>query len=88
MFWPAEGEESLDGENFKVKCIVESEIDGTMCKDLTVQSLQDDYELTVRIIQSPCTDPLSDIPSLLHLLEVVQQWHLEYQNGPIVVVDK
>uniref|UniRef100_A0A1B6DHC8 Uncharacterized protein n=1 Tax=Clastoptera arizonana TaxID=38151 RepID=A0A1B6DHC8_9HEMI len=88
VFWPAEGKDTLDGENFKVKCIVESELDGTVSRDLTVQSLQDDYELTVRIIQSPCPEPLSDIPALLSLLKVVQQWHLEYQNGPIVVVDK
>lgn len=88
IFWPTEGEETLDGENFKVKCIEESELDGTVCRDLTVQSLQDDYELTVRIIQSPCSEPLSDLPGLLRLLTVVQQWHLEYQNGPIVVVDR
>lgn len=86
--WPTEGDETLDGENFKVKCIEESELDGTVSRDLTVQSLQDDYELTVRIIQSPCSDPLSDLPALLQLLTVVQQWHLEYQNGPIVVVDR
>uniref|UniRef100_A0A1B6I8F7 Protein-tyrosine-phosphatase n=1 Tax=Homalodisca liturata TaxID=320908 RepID=A0A1B6I8F7_9HEMI len=87
VFWPAEGE-TLDGENFKVKLIEESELDGTVSRDLTVQSLQDDCELTVRIIQSPVPEPLSDLPALFQLLSTVQQWHLEYQNGPIIVIDR
>lgn len=82
IFWPRANEGTLDGENFKVKCIEE----GTVSRDLTVQSLQDDYELTVRIIESP--SPTSDLPALLQLLDIVNQWHLEYQNGPIIVVDK
>lgn len=71
-----------------MKLIEESELDGTVSRDLTIQSLQDDYELTVRIIQSPVAEPLSDLPALFQLLDTVQQWHLEYQNGPIIVVDR
>lgn len=87
MFWPAEGE-TLDGENFKVKLIEQSELEGTVSRDLTIQSVQDDYELAVRIIQSPVSEPLTDLPALIQLINTVQQWHLEYQNGPIIVIDR
>lgn len=86
IFWPTESEGTLDGENFKVK-LIES---GSFSRDLTVQSLQDDYELTVRIIESPCVSDhiTSDLPALINLLDIVHKWHLEYQNGPIIVVDR
>lgn len=87
MFWPAEGE-TLDGDNFKVKLIEQSELEGTVSRDLTIQSVQDDYELAVRIIQSPVSEPLTDLPALIKLINTVQQWHLEYQNGPIIVIDR
>lgn len=87
MFWPAEGE-TLDGDNFKVKLIEQSELEGTVSRDLTIQSVQDDYELAVRIIQSPVSEPLTDLPALIQLINTVQQWHLEYQNGPIIVIDR
>lgn len=87
MFWPAEGE-TLDGDNFKVKLIEQSELEGTVSRDLTIQSVQDDYELAVRIIQSPVSEPLTDLPALINLINTVQQWHLEYQNGPIIVIDR
>lgn len=87
MFWPAEGD-TLDGDNFKVKLIEQSELEGTVSRDLTIQSVQDDYELAVRIIQSPVPEPLTDLPALIQLINTVQQWHLEYQNGPIIVIDR
>ncbi|XP_075218273.1 protein tyrosine phosphatase 99A isoform X2 [Lycorma delicatula] len=86
IFWPRENETTLDGKNFKVKCVEE----GTVSRDLTVQSLQDDYELAVRIIEPPSSSNqiTSDLPALVNLLNIVHKWHLEYQNGPIIVVDR
>lgn len=66
--------------------IEESELDGTVSRDFTVQSLHDDYELTVRIIQP--THTITEIKDIVHLINLVQEHHLEYQNGPIVVVDE
>ena len=61
-----------------------------------MQSLlfQDDYELTVRIIY--CADwPRgggfggdSNLIQTFDVLKVVRDWHLEYQRGPLVVVDR
>ena len=56
------------------------------------QNLQDDYELTVRIIYCAdwprgggCGDNLIQT---FDVLKVVRDWHLEYQRGPLVVVDR
>lgn len=85
-FWPSEKNATLDSDNFKVKSIEESELDGTVSRDFTIQSLHDDYELTVRIIQPSHT--ITEITDIIQLITIVQQYHLEYQNGPIVVVDE
>lgn len=85
-FWPSEKNTTFDSDNFKVKSIEESELDGTVSRDFTIQSLHDDYELTVRIIQPSHT--ITEISDIIHLITIVQQYHLEYQNGPIVVVDE
>lgn len=88
IFWPSADAE-LDAENYKVKFISESEHVGYQTRDFIVQSLQDDYELPVRIIQCP-EWPHNCIPlsSMAELLRIVQEWHLDYQNGPIIVMDK
>lgn len=87
-FWPTADAE-LDAENYKVKFISESEHVGYQTRDFIVQSLQDDYELPVRIIQCP-EWPHNCIPlaSMSELLRIVQEWHLDYQNGPIIVMDR
>ena len=57
-------------------------------------ALQDDYELTVRIIY--CADwprggaggSGDNLIQTFDVLKVVRDWHLEYQRGPLVVVDR
>ncbi|QQP42114.1 Uncharacterized protein FKW44_016678, partial [Caligus rogercresseyi] len=66
----------LDQECFKVR---------HSTYDFVISSRHDDYEMEVRIIHCP------DWPSLTRgfaVLKLVQDWHLEYQDGPLVVVDK
>lgn len=88
IFWPVEGED-LDCEQFKIKFVEITEHANYITRDFTLQSLQDDYELSARIIQ--CSNwPHKCLPviSLFELINLVQEWHIEYQNGPIVVVDR
>ena len=58
--------------------------------DFVVSSQHDDYELAVRIIH--CPDWSHSLPKNVNknfdVLKLVQDWHLEYQDGPLVVVDK
>uniref|UniRef100_T1JAT5 Uncharacterized protein n=1 Tax=Strigamia maritima TaxID=126957 RepID=T1JAT5_STRMM len=87
-FWPLD-DDVFDFETFKVKY---SSVDGGMTpvtRDFLIQSTQDDYELLCRILHSP-NWPQGCIPlsSAFDLIRVVQQWHQEYQNGPIIVVDR
>lgn len=54
-----------------------------------LQSTQDDYELGCRLVHCPgwpqgCT-PLARV---FDLVRAVHGWHSEYQNGPIVVIDR
>jgi len=78
---------TIDCDNFKVKSVQEDKIGNEYeTRDLVIQSVQDDFTLPVRLIHSKYS--VRELPSLIKLLEIVQVWHLEYQNGPIVVVDK
>ncbi|KAL5237711.1 hypothetical protein ACI65C_005121 [Semiaphis heraclei] len=86
-FWPMDSDTTLDSDNFKVKSVQEDKIgDDYETRDLVIQSVQDDFMLPVRLIHSKYS--VRELSSLIKLLEIVQMWHLEYQNGPIVVVDK
>ena len=56
--------------------------------DLVMQSCQDDYQVSVRVICCPEWPHTAAAGSPHHLVEGVQQATLKYQNGPIVVVDR
>ncbi|XP_055926868.1 tyrosine-protein phosphatase 99A-like isoform X1 [Argiope bruennichi] len=87
-FWPEEDKEN-DYGTFKVKLSEECSQGCFVTRDFILQSTQDDYEVICRIIECSgwpeCCTPLSSVYDLVHL---VQEWHLEYQNGPMVVVDR
>jgi len=88
-FWPKEGE--LDCQTFRVRFVEETvHQDSHSTFDLVVSSQHDDYELAVRIIYCPEWHSLEhvDLVQAFSVLKVVQDWHLEYQDGPLVVVDR
>lgn len=82
-------DESIDAENYKVKLINEQAQSTYVTRDFTMQSLQDDYELHVRMIHS-MNWPLhcASISEIYQLPNIVQNSQLGYQNGPVVVADK
>ena len=91
-FWPILDEE-MDLDTFRVRYIEEATHAGHSTFDFVLSSCQDDYELTVRLIYcsewSRATSAESlDLGQVFDVLKLVQDWHLEYQNGPLVVVDK
>lgn len=88
VFWPVI-EECVEAENFKVKLVNEQTQSSYVSRDFTMQSLQDDYELNVRMVH--CTDwphHCSAISEMYYLPNTVQETQLGYQNGPVVVVDR
>lgn len=62
---------------------------GIILREVAVRSLQDDYELSARIVQAPsqgCLWPRNNNPRIF--VNVIQAFHRDYQNGPIVVMDR
>ncbi|XP_057323850.1 tyrosine-protein phosphatase 99A-like isoform X1 [Microplitis mediator] len=89
-FWPNEGEE-LKTDNFRVQlCAIKKTVSGVVLREVVIRSLQDDYELSARIVQGPVNHnglwPHNDNPKAF--VSMIQDFHKEYQNGPIVVMDR
>ncbi|XP_063995105.1 tyrosine-protein phosphatase 99A-like isoform X2 [Diachasmimorpha longicaudata] len=89
-FWPNEGEE-LKTDNFRVHLYgLKKTASGVVLREMVISSLQEDYEMSVKIVQCPVNQsglwPHNDNPKAF--ISLVQDFHGEYQNGPIVVVDK
>lgn len=87
-FWPLE-QEDIESEHFRVKLIEETDHVVYLTRDLSLHSLQDDYELVVRMFhQANWPHSCSSMVNVFDLINIVQTWHQKYQNGPIVVVDR
>ena len=88
-FWPVHNED-LDLDTFRVKLTQESDRVGYVVRDFTIQSLQDDYELSVKMVQSShwpyhCS---SNSTNIFDLVQVVQKATSETYNGSVVVIDR
>ncbi|CAL4125434.1 unnamed protein product, partial [Meganyctiphanes norvegica] len=88
QFWPTQ-EEDLESEHWKVRFVDEKLNSGLTTIDCAVQSLQDDYELPVRLIHCPgWPHTLPALSTTLSLVTMVSEIHSNYQNGPLIVVDR
>ncbi|XP_044256979.1 tyrosine-protein phosphatase 99A isoform X2 [Tribolium madens] len=86
VFWPMD-QETVDAESYKVKLVNEQAQSTYVTRDFTMQSLQDDYEIPVKMIH--CTNwphHCCSIAEIYHLPNTVLDMGI--QNGPIVVVDR
>ncbi|XP_078047953.1 putative receptor-type tyrosine-protein phosphatase mosPTP-1 isoform X2 [Augochlora pura] len=89
-FWPTEGND-LESETFRVRfCGIKETAGGMILREVAVRSLQDDYELSAKIVQGPrshpCFWPHNTNPQ--PLVTLIHNLHRDYQNGPIVVMDR
>lgn len=93
QFWPDKGQE-VEYSHFKVKlveetCLVQESGSMITTRDLILSSNKDDFELTCRIVHCPgWPETCGPLNNVFDLVRQVQSWHLEYQNGPIVVMDR
>lgn len=94
QFWP-ETESEDDYGSFKVKLIQEStmyqEAGGYITtRDFIIQSTQDDYELTCKLIHCPSwPESCGPLSAVFDLIKVVQDWTLDQSTvGPVIVVDR
>ncbi|XP_013380826.1 receptor-type tyrosine-protein phosphatase delta [Lingula anatina] len=90
-FWQGKDEtQEIDSGNFKVTQTGEdfSQIHN-ITRDFLIESKQDDYELTSRIISTTAwPESCTPLHTVLEFIDTVDSWHKEHQNGPIIVIDK
>ncbi|XP_076175853.1 putative receptor-type tyrosine-protein phosphatase mosPTP-1 isoform X2 [Ptiloglossa arizonensis] len=89
-FWPVEGKD-LESETFRVRsCGIKVTANGMILREVAVRSLQDDYELSAKIVHGPPSQtgfwPHNCNPR--PLVTLIHDLHRDYQNGPIVVMDR
>ena len=89
-FWPIEGND-FESETFRVRlCSVKKAVSEVVLRDVAVRSLQDDYNLSVKIVQVPLSlgGPWPHHINPKAFVDIIQDLHRDYQNGPIVVMDR
>ncbi|XP_076676984.1 putative receptor-type tyrosine-protein phosphatase mosPTP-1 isoform X3 [Andrena cerasifolii] len=89
-FWPTEGKD-LESETFRVRsCGIKETASGMVLREVAVRSLQDDYELSAKIVQGPRAQPgfWPHNANPRPLVTLIHDLHRDYQNGPIVVMDR
>lgn len=88
-FWPKKGDPTDHG-SFKVSSFEsEDSCQGSfVTKDFLIQATQDEYQMICRMIQCPGWPESCSSNNVFDLVKVVQEWHLNYQNGPIIVIDR
>lgn len=89
-FWPAKSE-TMDCGNFKVTFTEEEEHPNHHDRDFLLESTQDDYECTMRMIfTSYWPDSCVPLSTTFDIIQTVKTSHQERQqvDAPIVVVDK
>lgn len=86
IFWPME-QDTIDADSYKIKLVHEHVQSTYLTRDFTMQSMQDDYEIPVKMYQ--CTNwphHCASINEVYLLPNIVLDSGI--QNGPIVVVDR
>lgn len=91
QFWPNENE-TIETEYYRVRVSANSLQDDEqfdyVIKHFTIQSIQDDYEMEVRLLYNPSWPNLGNVTSLYDFLVKMHERCDNYKNGPIVVVDR
>lgn len=57
-------------------------------RDFVIQSIQDDYELSVKMLHCPSWPEMSNPSRIYDFIVDVHDRGNDYRNGPIVVVDR
>lgn len=87
QFWPDDSL-SIESDHYRVKYVSKMNKCNYVCRDIVMQSIQDDYELGVRMLHCPSWPEMSNPTSIFDFIVDVHRRGNEYRNGPIVVVDR
>lgn len=59
-----------------------------VCRELIIQSVQDDYMLFVKLFHCPTWPDLNDSKMIYDFILNVHDHVQEHKNGPLVIVDR
>ncbi|XP_030371000.1 tyrosine-protein phosphatase 99A isoform X3 [Scaptodrosophila lebanonensis] len=86
QFWPDETPTTSD--YYRVKFLSKTNKSDYVSRDFVIQSIQDDYELNVKMLHCPSWPEMSNPNSIYDFIVDVHERCNDYRNGPIVVVDR
>lgn len=87
QFWPDDSL-TIESDHYRINYISKMNKCDYVCRDFVMQSIQDDYELNVRMLHCPSWPELGHPSSIYDFIVDVHQRSSEYRNGPIVVIDR
>lgn len=89
QFWPNESE-TIENEYYRLQLSTEEDDEqyDYVIKHFRIQSIQEDTEVSVRMLYNPNWPNLNNTTSLYDFLVKMHERCDGYRNGPIVVVDR
>lgn len=87
QFWPDDSL-NIESNHYRVKFLSKMNKCDYVCRDFAIQSIQDDYELNVRMLHCPSWPEMSSVTNIFDFIVDVHRRGNEYRNGPIVIVDR
>ncbi|XP_016952513.1 tyrosine-protein phosphatase 99A isoform X4 [Drosophila biarmipes] len=87
QFWPDEAT-PIESDHYRVKYLNKTNKSDYVSRDFVIQSIQDDYELTVKMLHCPSWPEMSNPNSIYDFIVDVHERCNDYRNGPIVIVDR
>uniref|UniRef100_A0A2M4BET6 Protein tyrosine phosphatase n=1 Tax=Anopheles marajoara TaxID=58244 RepID=A0A2M4BET6_9DIPT len=87
QFWPNESE-PIESDYYRIRLVSETSEGDYIVRSFVIQSIQDDYELNVKMFENPAWPDMNNTRSIFDFVLRVHERCSEYRNGPIVVVDR
>ncbi|XP_068157399.1 tyrosine-protein phosphatase 99A isoform X3 [Drosophila tropicalis] len=87
QFWPDEAT-PIESDHYRVKYLNKMNKSDYVSRDFVIQSIQDDYELTVKMLHCPSWPEMTNPNSIYDFIVDVHERCQDYRNGPIVIVDR
>ncbi|XP_055902453.1 tyrosine-protein phosphatase 99A isoform X2 [Eupeodes corollae] len=87
QFWP-DDTTPIESDYYRVKFLSKTNKSDYVSRDFVIQSIQDDYELSVKMLHCPSWPEMTNPNSIYDFIVDVHERCSDYRNGPIVVVDR
>ncbi|XP_039948080.1 tyrosine-protein phosphatase 99A isoform X2 [Bactrocera tryoni] len=87
QFWP-DDTQPIESDYYRVKFLRKTNKSDYVSRDFVIQSIQDDYELNVKMLHCPSWPEMTNPKSIYDFIVDVHERCADYRNGPIVVVDR